>query len=422
MHAESGRVPDGGRHVCVIGAGIVGISSALYLRLAGIPVTVFDPNAPGSGCSSGNAGMLGVDSCVPVALPGVAKSIPSMLSSSDGPLGLDPTQLFSTLPWFIQFLKASTPQRVAEIASSLNRLQVMIPDCYSTLLSAADAHHLVSNVGKIHLFEEKNTFESSELGRRIQSDHGVEFSVLTPEEVRRISPALTQSIHCGVFYPNATHCINPKMMIDAFARAFVQRGGIIVRDRISDIEIGPDGPRRLVGDSSEYPAQKIVLAAGIGSKDLARKLGVSVPMIPHRGYNVILGSCDIRVPVKSEDRKVILTPMEEGLRVTGIAEIARPEKPPTQRFWSRLETHARALLRNPNFPDERSVWFGSRPCTPDSLPVIGKSARFPSVIFAYGHGHFGLGLGPVTGRLVHDIIAGNEPHVSLNAYSPDRFR
>ena len=411
---------DEGR-VNIIGAGIVGVCSALYLRLAGVPVTLFDPNPPGSGCSSGNAGMLGVDSCVPVGLPGIGKSIPRMLSSSDGPMGMDPTQLLSSLPWFAQFLKASKPERVFKISTALNRLQVHLPDCYETLLSAAGAKQLVNSVGKIHLYEKEQTFEAGGFARRLQRDHNVEFSILAPEDVARMSPGLTRNVFCGVFYPNVSHCINPQKMIDAFAAAFVKGGGTVVRDRITDIEIGPDGPRRLVGELGSYPAQRIVLAAGIGSKTLARRLGAKVLMIPHRGYHVMLPQFDLRLPVKSEDRKVILTPMDEGIRVTGIAEIANPAKAPVRRFWNRLESHAQALAHQPLEPGERSTWLGSRPCTPDSLPVIGRAPHCPSVILAYGHGHFGLGLGPVTGRLVCDILTDNEPLVPLDAYSPDRF-
>jgi D-amino-acid dehydrogenase len=408
-------------HVSVIGAGIVGVSSALYLRLAGVPVTLFDPNGPGSGCSSGNAGMLGVDSCVPIALPGVGKSIPRMLASSDGPLGLDPSQLLSSLPWFVQFLRASAPKRVSEISNALNRLQVQIPHCYATVLSAAGAHQLVESVGKIHLYEKEQVYELGVFSRSLQIDHGVEFSILAPEEVAQMSPGLTRDVYRGVFYPNARHCINPQRMVESLAHAFVESGGTILRDRISDIEIGADGPRRLIGETAGYPVRRIVLAAGIGSKKLARRVGAKVPMIPHRGYHVMLPQFDLRLPVKSEDRKVILTPMAEGIRVTGIAEIADPDKAPVQRYWNRLEKHARALAHHPFESGERSVWVGSRPCTPDSLPVIGRSPRFPSVVLAYGHGHFGLGLGPVTGRLVCDILTGDQPLVPLEAYSPDRF-
>jgi D-amino-acid dehydrogenase len=408
-------------HVSVIGAGVVGVSSALFLRLAGVPVTLYDPNSPGSGCSSGNAGMLGVDSCVPVALPGVGLKIPGMLASSDGPLGLDPLQVFSSLPWFLQFLKASAPDRVSEISTALNRLQVHLLGCYDTVLSAAGAHHLIEKAGKIHLYEKEQTFEAGKLSRQLQSDHGVEFALLAPEEVAQMSPGLLRDVYRGVFYPNACHCINPQRMVESLAEAFVERGGAIVRDKISDIEIGATGPKRIVGEIASYPVRRIVLAAGIGSKNLARRLGAKVPMISHRGYHVMLPRVDLRLPVKSEDRKVILTPMAEGIRITGIAEISRPDKAAVPRFWDQLKRHAQDLMPDPIEYSDPNVWMGSRPCTPDSLPVIGRSPRFPSVVLAYGHGHFGLGLGPVTGRLVCDILTGAQPLVPLEAYRPDRF-
>ena len=407
-------------HVSVIGAGIVGISCALYLRLSGVPVTLYDHNDPGAGCSSGNAGMLGVDSCVPLALPGVLARLPKMLRSSDGPLGIDPGQLRLALPWCAGFIRAAGQHRVTEISGYLRRLQVHLPECFDTLLNAADAQHLVVRRGKIHLCETEAAFRETQVARDLQLAQGVDLDLLTPEEVAQLEPALTRSVYCGIHYPNVSHCIDPGRMVQAMARAVIARGGKLVRDRIQDVEVGPDGPLRLIGEAGGYPAHRIVLAAGIGSGTLARRLGARVPMIAHRGYNVTLPNHGLRMPVKSEDRKVILTPMAAGIRITGIAEIARPEKAPARRFHRQLTDHARALLHEPPLADAESPWMGSRPCTPDSLPVIGRSTRHPSVVFAYGHGHLGLGLGPVTGRLVAEILTGAEPLVPLAPYRPDR--
>ncbi len=420
MHHDQKPAAKSAAHVSVIGAGIVGTSCALFLRLAGVPVTLYDYNRPGAGCSSGNAGMLGRDSCVPLALPGVIAKLPGMLRSSDGPLGIDAGQILTSLPWFAGFVRASRRHRVAQLSENLRHLQVHLEDSYDMLLSAADAHHLVVKRGKIHLCETETAFRESQIARDLQLAHGVNLDLLKPQEVTQLEPALTRSVYCGIHYPDVGHCLDPASMVEAMARAVIARGGKLVRDRIKDVEIGPDGPAALIGEEGVYSANRIVLAAGIGSGPLARRLGSRVPMIAHRGYNVSFPGHQLRMPVKSEDRKVILTPMAAGVRVTGIAEIARPEKPPVQRYHRLLTDHARALLHEPPEADAEAPWMGSRPCTPDSLPVIGRSTQHPSVVFAYGHGHLGLGLGPITGRIVAGLLTGAAPLVPLAPYRPDR--
>jgi len=200
-------------HVSIIGAGIVGVSCAVYLRRAGVPVTLFDPGEPGDGCSAGNAGMLGVDSCVPTALPGIASRLPGMLRSSDGPLGLDPVQALRALPWVYHMLRASSPGKVAELSTGLRRMQVHLKRCYDDLLSAAEAHDLVSRVGKIHLCETEAAFRESQYARDLQRNQGVEMQILAPEEVAQLEPALTRKIHSGIHYPNVFHCIDPRRMV-----------------------------------------------------------------------------------------------------------------------------------------------------------------------------------------------------------------
>ena len=274
--------------------------------------------------------------------------------------------------------------------------------CCSTL---SDARDLVHHTGKIHLCESEATFQRTEYARGLQRANGVEFSVLGPADVNQLAPALTRKIARGVYYPNPGHCILPLSMITRFTEAFVALGGDVVREEIRDIEIGPNGPTALIGATRTHPVERMVLAAGIGSGRLAKRLGAQVPMIAHRGYNATLPvpADTLRLPVKSEDRNILLTPMQNGIRVTGIAEIADPALPPTPGLVDRIVKHARAVLPEVN-ANPVEPWMGSRPCTPDSLPVIGPSPRFRSAVLAFGHGHLGLGLGAISGRVVSELL------------------
>jgi D-amino-acid dehydrogenase len=417
--ANHGAAP---RHVSVLGAGIVGVCTALFLRRAGVPVTLFERYKPGEGCSSGNAGMLGVDSCVPLGLPGTIKKIPAMLSSS-GPLGIDMAKAVPALPWFARFALSTRPSRVAEIARALNSLQRELKSAYGELLDLSRARDLVHHRGKIHLFETEAAFEEAQYGLSLQRANGVECSILDPHEVAQLAPTLTRNVARGIYYPNVIHCVHPLTMIERFVEAFVALDGEIVTDEVREVELGLDGPARIRGAAGDYPIDHLVVSAGIGSTRFARQLGANVPMIAHRGYNATLpvSPDTLRVPVKSEDRKVILTPMTDGIRITGIAEIADPDSPPTPGLVDRIVAHARSLLPGVEAEAVRH-WMGSRPCTPDSLPVIGRSSKFRTVVFAFGHGHLGLGLGAITGRLVSELLTSGVPSVDLTPFRPDRFR
>jgi D-amino-acid dehydrogenase len=369
-------------HVSVIGAGIVGVSTALYLRLAGVPVTLFDKDAPGHGCSSGNAGMLGVDSCVPVALPGTPAKIPAMLRSTGGPLGVHLRDSLGMAPWFARFALASSPRRVEAIARALNSLQRHLKSAYDTLLEAADATDLVRHAGKIHLCETEAVFAETAYARELQRANGVDFSIIGPAEIAQLAPALTREMARGTFYPNAIHSIHPLTMIERFVETFVRLGGTVVRDEIRDLDIGPDGPSHLLGAGTSYPVDRLVLSAGIGSGPLARRLGLKVPMIAHRGYNLTLPVPPevLRLPVKSEDRKILLTPMRTGSG-HGHREIGT-------RTGRRTPGCMSASCACPGPPAGMRVepvepWIGSGPAR-RTRSGHRASSRFSRAVFAFG--------------------------------------
>jgi D-amino-acid dehydrogenase len=367
--------------------------------------------------------MLGVDSCVPVALPGTLVNIPAMLMSAAGPLSVHLPTAVKAIPWFALFALSAKASRAEECSRALHSLQRELKSAYDVLLDLSGAHDLVRNAGKIHLCESEAVFQKTEYARSLQRDNGIEFTVLDPADVNELAPALTSKIACGIYYPNPSYCILPLAMVNRFVDTFVALGGEIVRDDVRDIELGPSGPTSLCGIENSYPVDRLVLSAGIGSGRFANKLGAHVPMIAQRGYNTTFPVLPntLSLPVKSEDRNILLTPMQNGIRVTGIAEIAAPGAPPTPGLIDRIVAHTRHVL--PDLETEPiEPWMGSRPCTPDSLPVIGASPRFPSAILAFGHGHLGFGLGAITGRVVSELLTTGRPSVDLAPFRPDRFR
>ncbi len=411
----------GQRHATVIGAGVVGISAALYLQRHGFTVTVIDRGPPGEGCSMGNAGMLGTASCVPVALPGVLAKVPKMLLP-DGPLKLHWALLPRLIPWLLRFVAAARPARVAEISDAMHALQADLLDAHLELLGDAKRTDLVQKRGKLHLYETASQYHGAAPARALQTDHGIAFDELDGTAVRQLVPEIVGAMHGATFYPDVCHCTDPLAMVRAYAELFVRRGGDLRREQVRGFEIGTDGPDWVVTDAGRHAVSTVVIAAGAWSGKLVRQFGAKVPIESQRGYHVMLPrpGISLSVPIKAEGRGIILTPMDGGLRITGIAEFGGLDAPPDRRRYRTLLTHARALIPG-LVTEDMTEWMGHRPSTPDSLPVIDRSARFAGVHYAFGHGHFGLGLGAISGRLVADLAADIPTSINLQPYRISRF-
>jgi D-amino-acid dehydrogenase len=226
----------------------------------------------------------------------------------------------------------------------------------------------------------------------------------------------------GVYAPNAGHVVNPHRLVTALAALLREKGAEIRRESVRTIEFAGDGEPVVLTDQGRHEADQVVLAAGVWSRDFARRLGTSIPLIAERGYHAMMPEPGVAMRISTlwEERKVIFTPMEHGLRGSGIAEFAVREAPPRYALAERLKRSALALI--PGLHEAGSTqWMGRRPVTPDYLPVIGRAPGHPSVIFAFGHGHSGYNLGPATGRLVGEIAAGRTPNIDIAPYRSDRF-
>jgi D-amino-acid dehydrogenase len=410
------------RHAVVVGGGIVGVCSALYLQREGVRVTLIERDEPGDACSAGNAGNLGIASCVPYSLPGMVWRVPRLLLDRSSPLNVRLGHFPRALPWFLRFLKAGRRESVEDIADALRSLMRRLYDAYAPLLDDAGARDLVRNAGRLQVHESDSGFAGSRYSMDIRRRRGIEFQTLSGDEVREIEPALGPAVTAGYFIPEASHCVNPSRLVKAFAECLVRGGGTLLRQTVKGLEDGADGTGCVITDAGRHPADAVVLAAGAWSGPLAKQLGARVPMQAERGYHTMLPNSGVgmKVPVTAADRFVSLSPMEHGLRVSGMGEFAPIDAPADWRLARIIVGHARHLL--PGLSEEGSHdWMGPRPALPDGKPVIGRSRRHPWAIFAFGHGHVGVGTGAITGRIVSQLVAGKPPEVDLEPFRPDRF-
>ncbi|MCH7794855.1 MAG: FAD-dependent oxidoreductase [Proteobacteria bacterium] len=410
------------RHVVVIGAGIVGVCSALALLRAGFRVTLLERDAPGQGASFGNGAVIGEAAVVPVATPGLLRKVPGMLLDPRGPLALRWSYLPRIAPWLLRFAAASRPKRVEQISIALAALLAGSFAAFDRLLAAADAADMLRRTGWLCVYETEAGLEAYRPMLELQRRRGVSFDILNRDALREFEPALGPIFARAVYYPDVGYALDGLRLVQVLAAAFGRHGGTLTRAEARGFEIGPDGPRAVLTEAGPVPCDAVVVAAGAWSKRLAAELGSAPPLDTERGYHVQFAAPGVapRLPVYSTERGIIASPLEVGLRVGGTVELGGLEAAPN---WDR----ARVLLEQAKrwFPGLRteghSRWMGFRPSMPDSLPVIGRAPRFANAIFAFGHGHCGMMMGARTGEIVAALLAERDPGLDMTPYRADRF-
>ncbi|MPZ46673.1 MAG: FAD-dependent oxidoreductase [Betaproteobacteria bacterium] len=410
------------RKITVLGAGIVGICCASYLQRDGHQVTLIDRGEPGRGTSYGNAGILSPASCVPMALPGVLSKLPGWLMDPMGPVAVRMAHLPAMLPWFLHFRKATRAANVEANADALRRLLAQTFDAYAPLVKAAGVEDIVQRPGYLVVYESDAAFDSDALSWKIRRDRGVEFDILDGPGLRKLEPALAPIYTRGVYVLDQGYVTSPLRLSQSLAAQFEREGGRIEQREIKDIEIGSDGPTALLTDSGTMPVETLVIAAGVHSGRMAKKLGERVLLEAERGYHVEFEAPGISIsrPINSAAGKFFATPMEMGLRVAGTTEFAGLDRPANPGRSRVLREHARRMF--PGLQSEAvSEWMGQRPSTPDYLPIISTSSRYRNVYYAFGHGHLGVVSGAPTGRLIADLVSGRTANVDVRPYRVDRF-
>lgn len=406
--------------IAIVGAGIVGMSAALYLQRAGYSVSVIDPLPPGGGASYGNAGLLSVENCVPIALPGMLKEVPRWLADPLGPLAVRPSYLPQALPWLLRWIAAGRMPRVEAASAALRALHANALDRYRELLGA-EFDDIIRVSGQVHIWESPEPSPSEEIYRQLWQRHGVEAQWLGADEVRQLVPQLARTVTRAVFLPKNGHTLNPRRLVGTLARLFAQAGGTVLAERV--LKLIPENPAwRIVTSSANHRAQKIVVSAGAWSRQLLRPLAIKLPLETERGYHMMLREASVvpRLPVLSRGRGFSITPMEEGLRLAGTVEIGGLDLPMNEERAYVLLRQAKALLPGLEASDY-SLWMGFRPSFPDSLPVIDEAPGRRGLYLAFGHGHTGMTGGAPTGRLVKQLVAGETPDVPLAPYGAARF-
>lgn len=409
----------------IIGAGIVGMSTAAFLQKAGHDVTVIDRVGPGEGCSFGNAGGVAFAEIMPTVHPRIFRKLPGWLMDPLGPLTIRWSYLPKALPWFLAAARNATPARVESIVQSRAALGLRTIADFETLLTDAGRKDLLVYRETLRLFDDESHFRAEEEERETKKRMGFPCDVFTGDEVREMEPAVGKNVIRGASHGGWYFVTNPEGVVKAFAKRVVANGGKLIADDVKGI-ITQDGAvtALTLAGGGRHPVQNLVVCAGAYSHQLARQLGEQVLLEAERGYHIVLPDPGISISRSLTYARTpgVATPMEMGLRIAGTDEFAGLEAEPNYARADNLYRLFKRVLPNLRAPDERATrWMGRRPGTADSLPVIGRSKTMRNVVYGFGHGHMGLTWGPTTGRLISEIMSGVSPNMDMTPFRVDRF-
>lgn len=409
------------RQAIVIGAGILGACCAYALTRTGFDVLLIEKDEPGKAASYGNSGSIGLSSTPPLGMPGMLKDVPRMLLDPMHALVIRWKHLPRALPWFLKFAQTLKPERIEAINQARAALLAHAGNAYDDLLAEIGRPELIYHSGLLFAYETDTAFAGARHGIELRRRAGIEVREMDGHAMRDLEPTLSDKARRGIFLPNVRTTTHPLRLTEAIVDAFRTRGGRLVKETVKAFEHGPGGVRAVTTDKARHECHLAVVAAGAWSRDIVKALGDSIPLEAERGYHIMIDRAANlpSIPVVSGDRNVSITTLEDGLRMTTMAEFTAIDAPADHERAMRIFQGAAGLIRDLQI-NVASRWVGSRPSTPDSLPVIGRSRTARNVLYAFGHGHLGLTFGAITGRLIGQLARDEPPNIDISPYRPDR--
>ena len=404
----------------VVGAGIQGVSNALFLQKKGFDVTIFDKEEPGSPAASyGNAGHFSPYACVLMNRPDILTDIPAMLLSSTGPLALKWNYVPKMIPWFLKFLRNCTTKRMMHTAKNMHQILDLALSAYDELFDDIELDGLVEKKGILYIWNDQS-LKSRELEIQVRHELGVDQQVVSSKEIHDLEPNIKPFYHGGVYYKYGRHARNPKKILLKLFSLFLNNGGKFLKMNVQDINFDDEKPA-VKTETQRYIFDKVVIACGAFSKKFTDNLGEKIPLDTERGYHVHFKDCDhlLNRPVIFQNRGFGITPMEQGLRVVGTVEFGGLKNPPSKPRVKNLINNAKYMLGD--LPEHEDEWLGFRPTLPDFLPVIGPSKNYRNIFYCFGHHHLGWTLGPISGKIIAGMIAEENSNLNLDPYSSKRF-
>jgi D-amino-acid dehydrogenase len=415
------------KSVAVIGAGIIGVNCAAELQALGFDVTLLDKTGIGEGCSKGNAGHFAAEQVFPLAEVNLLWQLPRLLIDPLGPVSLSASYLPKVLPWFTKFIGNMPQSKRNKNCEALKTLNKDAISYYLPVLKAADAKHLLTKKGSLLVFE-KASLKAAKKQYQHYQKAGIAVKLLNRQQVLLLEPNLSKNIQHALYFTDVAHTADPFAICAAIGNYALSNGAKYQQFVVNKIE-HKEKQVTLIGDDRNLTFDHVVVACGAWSKPLLNQLNYALPIEAERGYSLDLDQTnqpELTRPVASADRRFIMTPMAQGLRLSGTVEFAGLKQKANMRRADMLYKHAKELLVDiapfeiDTAKDEQR-WLGFRPSLPDSLPVIGQAPNHANVVFALGHQHLGLTQGAITGKLVGQIMTKQKTAIDIKPFCISRF-
>jgi len=409
----------------VLGAGMEGVSAALHLQARGRDVALVDRHgAAGLETSFGNAGLIERASYFPHLFPRDPEKLVLYALNLLPEAHYHVASLPYIAPWLYRYYRESSPERAARHAAAVRPLIERCLIEHEALIQQAGAGDLLRKTGWIKLYRTPKTLAQGLAEAERLGAYELRIDVLDSAGVAAREPYLLQEVAGGVHFLDTASIDDPSRLAQAYAALFTSRGGRLLAGDARTLAQAGDGLWRVATRDGEAQARDVVVALGPWSDEIFRPLGYDIPLGWKRGYHMHYApghGALLRHPLYDADNGYVLAPMTKGIRLTTGAEFARRDAPPTPVQVEKTEPIVRALFPLAERVDP-TPWMGRRPCLPDMLPIIGKAPRHEGLWFDFGHQHLGFTLGPASGRLLAEMITGEEPFADPRPYGVERFR
>ncbi|MEO1491971.1 MAG: FAD-binding oxidoreductase [Pseudomonadota bacterium] len=409
--------------IAVVGAGIVGVSTAEWLRRDGHTVTLMDRTDPGQPAqtSYGNAGILAATSIVPVPVPGLLAKVPKMLLDPLGPLHLKWSYLPRLLPWLVPFLRRATREDVEKTAAALTNILGDTVEQHKALAGGTGAEHFITDGIYAFLYRSQDACDGDAWAHDLRAQHGARIEFRDLNRLREEDPHLGDHYTYAACYMDHGWISDPGSYVAGLFAHYQSEGGGFQQGEVDDIAPRETGADVTVNGATQS-FDHVVLAGGAWSGRLVQALGHKPGLESERGYHLVLKTPNHAppFPYMLADGKFVATPMEGGLRCAGQVEFGGLDAGPSEAPFRIAKTRIKHLYPNLEWAGEER-WLGHRPSTIDSVPFIGPSPKAPQIHFAFGAQHVGLTSGPKTGRLIADMIGGRTPNIDMTPFRVGRF-
>lgn len=409
------------KHVVIVGAGIVGTASAIWLRRAGFDVTLLDKGTPGMGASYGNGCILASCSVVPVTGPGLLKKSPSYLLDPNFPLFLRWGYVPKLLPWLVKYMSHANENDPRRISQGLATIVGDSLEQHQSLTAGTDAAKWVQSSSYSFAYADRAAFEADAFAWQLRKEAGFEPELVKGDAVQEAEPILGSNTQLLAVLKNHGFILNPGSYVQDLVKLLEEMGGKFVQAEVKDFDLSGGQVSAVDTTQGRFHCDKVVVASGVWSGPLMQKLGLNVPLEAERGYHITFKGPNQRPnnPMMLTAGKFVATAMDQGVRCAGVVEFGGLSEKRSKAPLKLLRRKVKEMFPDLEYESDEE-WLGFRPAPTDSLPLIGELGS-TGVFTAFGHHHIGLTGGPKTGRLVAEMIAGNHPNYDTSPFEPMRF-